>query len=135
MSKTNNDVTPVLYPTTLSTMKLADRGGQHKSILATCTIVILLLIQTAILAQSSSFFNQRDDKYRLLGLKRAKEAYETSRSEYERYKDMYDRQLVAAAELERVRSTYRDAEVNYQQSLLAVLFEQQYVTVASAVKY
>ncbi len=117
------------------TTQRGDRGGLRTGILATLVIAILLLIQTAILAQSSSFFNQRDDKYRLLGLKRAKEAFETSKSEYERYKDMYERQLVAAAELEKVRSAYRDAEVNYQQSLLAVLFEQQYVTVASAVKY
>jgi hypothetical protein len=102
---------------------------------AACLLVLLLLADSALLAQSSSFFNQRDDKYRLLGLKRAKEAYETARAEYERYQDMFTRQLVASAELERVRSSYRDAEVNYQQSLLAVIFEQQYITVASAVKY
>lgn len=104
-------------------------------VLTTLAMVLLFLVESALLAQSSSFFNQRDDKYRLLGLKRAKEAYETAKAEFERYQDMYSRQLVAAADLERVRSAYRDAEVNYQQSLLAVLFEQQYVTVAAAVKY
>jgi hypothetical protein len=135
LNKTTTDVSSIADPSSELTLCDADRKGLHRNILAFLTIAILLLIQTAILAQSSSFFNQRDDKYRLLGLKRAKEAYETARSEYDRYKDMYDRQLVAAAELEKVRSAFRDAEVNYQQSLLAVLFEQQYVTVASAVKY
>jgi len=114
---------------------LPRRRGVHAGRWAAIVAIALLLMQSAILAQSPSFFNQRDDQYRLLGLKRAKEVYETAKAEYERYKDMYDRQLVASAELERVRATFRDAEVNYQQSLLAVLFEQQYVTVSSAVKY
>jgi hypothetical protein len=80
-------------------------------------------------------FNQRDDEYRLLGLKRAKEAYEVARAEYDRQKELFDRKLISSIELERARVNMSDAEVNYQQSLLAVLFEQQYVTVSSAVKY
>ena len=86
-------------------------------------------------AQNSNPFNQRDDKYRLLGLKRAKEAYEVARSEYQRQEEMFNRQLITKAELERARSIFSDAEVNYQQSLLAVLFEEQYVSVEGAVKY
>lgn len=86
-------------------------------------------------AQSGTFFNQRDDSYPLLGLKRAKEAYETARSDYERQKDLFDKQLVSRQALDRAFRDFSDAEVNYQQSLLAVLFEQQYVVVSSAVKY
>lgn len=135
MKKITNDLAAIRNTSPNPHSQIADQRGPYKRLLVASMIAMLLLLQTAILAQGSGFFNQRDDKYRLLGLKRAKEAYETSKSEYERYKDMYGRQLVAAAELERVRSAFRDAEVNYQQSLLAVLFEQQYVTVASAVKY
>jgi hypothetical protein len=80
-------------------------------------------------------YNQRDDKYRVLGLKRAKEAYETTRRDYERQLEMYNRKLISQAELDRTRNVFADAEVNYQQSLLAVLFEQQFVSVARAVKY
>jgi uncharacterized membrane protein len=89
----------------------------------------------AATAQTQVPFNQRDDQYRLLGLKRAKEAYEVARSEYERQKDLFARNLITKADVERARSLYADAEVNYQQSLLAVLFEQQYVSVLEAVKY
>jgi hypothetical protein len=85
-------------------------------------------------AQTQVPFNQRDDQYRLLGLKRAREAYEVARSEYERQQDLFNRRLITQAELERARSVFTDAEVNYQQSLLAVLFEQQYVSVLEAVK-
>src|SRR5713101_6755177 len=86
-------------------------------------------------AQSGSMFNQRDDQYRLLGLKRAKEMFETARKEYERQQQLFAKGLISQAELDRIHSNFSDAEVNYQQSLLAVLFEQQYVTVAKAVKY
>ncbi len=80
-------------------------------------------------------FNQRDDQYRVLGLKRAKEAYEAAQKEYERQKMLFGKGLISQAELDRSRAGFADVEVNYQQSLLAVLFEQQYVTVVSAVKY
>jgi hypothetical protein len=86
-------------------------------------------------AQSSSMFNQRDDQYRVLGLKRAKEVYETAKNEYERQKMLFEKGLISQAELDRAKSYFADAEVNFQQSLLAVLFEQQYVTVAKAIKY
>lgn len=86
-------------------------------------------------AQTGTYFNQRDDQYRLLGLKRAKEAYEIAKAGYDREKALFDQQLVTQVELDQARANMSDAEVNYQQSLLAVLFERQYVTVASAVKY
>ena len=94
----------------------------------------LALCGTALHAQSYNPFNQRDDEYRLLGLKRAKEAYEVARAEFSRQEELFNRALITQADLERARSAFSDAEVNYQQSLLAVLFEKQYVTVKTAIK-
>jgi hypothetical protein len=85
--------------------------------------------------QSGTFFNQRDDTYPLLGLRRAKEAYDTQRDEYERQKGLFDKQLISEAELDRAFRDYSEAEVNFQQSLLTVIFEQQYIVVSRAVKY
>ncbi len=103
------------------------------------TVLILLIILAAHTAvcfsQSGSYFNQRDDQYRLLGLKRAKHAYEVAKKEYERKEDLHQKGLITDAALEQAFSIFSDAEVNFQQSLLAVLFEQQYVTVEKAVKY
>ena len=101
-----------------------------RSVLA--CLLALMLVETAL---SQVNYNQRDDKYRLLGLKRAKEAYETAKRDYDRQAEMHVRQLISQAELDRARNIVADAEVNYQQSLLAVLFEQQFVSVARAVKY
>lgn len=80
-------------------------------------------------------YNQRDDQYRLLGLKRAKEAYEVARAEYDRQKSLFEKGLISQVELNNARNRFADAEVNYQQSLLAVLFEKQYVSVMRAVKF
>ncbi|UCD18073.1 MAG: hypothetical protein JSV44_03960 [Candidatus Zixiibacteriota bacterium] len=98
-------------------------------------LMLLLLSPVVATGQIYNPFNQRDDQYRLLGLKRAKEAYEVARAEYERQQKLYERDLITQAELDRARMTFSDAEVNYQQSLLAVLFEEQYISVSSAIKY
>ena len=89
----------------------------------------------AVHAQSGTFFNQRDDQYPLLGLRRAKEAYETERDDYERQKELFDKQLISQTELDRAYRNFSEAEVNFQQSLLTVIFEQQYIVVSRAVKY
>jgi hypothetical protein len=85
-------------------------------------------------AQTGSMFNQRDDTYRLLGLKRAKDLYDVARRELDRQKELFRRGLISQSDLDRAEASFADADVNYQQSLLAVLFEQQYVTIARAVK-
>src|SRR5512138_1972392 len=97
--------------------------------------VCLLPADFAFGQGATAAFNQRDDKYRLLGLKRAKEMYEVARADFDRQKELYDKQLITQQQLEQARRNFSDAEVNYQQSLLAVLFEEQYVSVASAIKY
>ena len=85
--------------------------------------------------QSGTFFNQRDDTYPLLGLRRAKEAFETQKEQYARQKDLFDKQLISEADFDQAFRNYSEAEVNFQQSLLAVIFEQQYIVVSRAVKY
>lgn len=99
-------------------------------------IVFLLLLLSELAAQNpGSYYNPKDDKYRLLGLKRAKEQYEAAKAEHERSLILFQKEMLSMRELERIKSAYSDAEVNYHQALLAVLFEQQYVSVVEAVKY
>ncbi len=98
-------------------------------------ILVMTVLAAGLQAQAYNPFNQRDDTYPLLGLKRARQAFETARAEFERQQSLYDRNLISDVELQRARNSFTDAEVNYQQSLLAVLFEEQYITVSKAVKY
>ena len=104
------------------------------------SLILYLLLLAMVLALTSEAqtynpFNERDDQYRLLGLKRARQAYLSARSEFERQQKLADDGLINARELELARNVFTDAEVNYQQSLLAVLFEKQYLTITEAVKY
>lgn len=94
-----------------------------------------VLTPISVQAQSGTFFNQRDDTYPLLGLRRAKEAHDTQRDEYERQKGLFEKQLISEADLDRAFRNYSEAEVNFQQSLLAVIFEQQYIVVSRAIKF
>lgn len=98
-----------------------------------CFLLLSVLISQAGWAQVN--YNQRDDQYRLLGLKRAKEMFEVAREEFEQQKKLFEKGLISQIELDRARGRFADAEVNYQQSMLAVLFERQYVSVSRAIKF
>jgi hypothetical protein len=102
--------------------------------LALLLAFLLSSLAGPVLAQSGTPFNERDDQYRLLGLKRAHRAYEIARESYERQKGLFDEGVLSQAEHDTAQQLLSEAEVNYQQSLLAVLFEQQYVAVYEAVK-
>jgi hypothetical protein len=88
----------------------------------------------ALFSQQGTYYNPRDDQYKLLGLKRALDAYNISKAEYERQKALFDRGLVSKSDLGRVENTFHDAEVNYQQSFLAVIYERRYIAIQKAVK-
>ena len=99
-----------------------------------CLILLVGLCST-VSAQAYNPFNQRDDQYRLLGLKRAKEAHDIARTDLERNRELFENGHISSTALEQSRRVFSEAEVNYQQSLLAVLFEEQYISVVEAIKY
>ncbi|HSR67225.1 MAG TPA: NEW3 domain-containing protein [Acidobacteriota bacterium] len=99
------------------------------------TLAVALDAVPSLRAQLGNPFNERDDKYRLLGLKRAKAYFEQAQSDFERSRKLYEQKLITRAELDRARATLSDAEVNYHQSLLAVVFEGQYVAIIEAVQF
>ena len=98
-------------------------------------LLLLILPEAPVFSQTSNTFNQRDDTYTLLGLKRAKQDFETAKTEYELQVNLFEKGLINKIELDKAKNRFIDAEVNFQQSLLAVIFEDQYVTVSEAVKY
>jgi hypothetical protein len=100
-----------------------------------CSLIAVFLLASAVSAQQGTFFNERDDQYLLLGLKRVKVSYEASKTEYARKQQLFDQQLISQAELDMSEINFTEAEVNYQQQMLAVMFEAQYVTIQSAMKY
>ncbi len=98
-------------------------------------ILVLLVFQSVYSQGVGSYYNPKDDEYRLLGLKRAKELFDVAKSEFDREKQLYEKGLISAKNYDQAKMAFADAEVNYQQALLALLFEQQYVSVVEAIKY
>jgi uncharacterized membrane protein len=86
-------------------------------------------------AANAQMLNQRDDSYPLLGLKRAKNAYDIVKADFERREKLFTENLISREEFDRARQAFSEAEVNFQQSLLAALFAKQVVSVDKAVKY
>lgn len=101
---------------------------------------LLALCFTAFLteqsfAQQAEGYNPRDDQYLLLGLKRAKDNFEFARNEFERNKTLFEEGHISREKFDQIQKRFTDAEVNYQQILLSILFENQYITISKAVKY
>lgn len=100
------------------------------------TLFSFSIIPKNLLAQGgSSFYNPQDEKYLLLGLKRTKENYEYARKDFERNKALFEEGQIAQARYDESRKQYSAAEVDYQQQLLSIIFEKQYITISNAVKY
>lgn len=99
-----------------------------------CALVLVLLAPLTVFSQQGTYYNPRDDQYKLLGLKRALDAYNIAKSDFERTKTLFERGMSSKVELERSDRTFREAEVNYQQSFLAVIYERRYISIEKAVK-
>ncbi len=84
---------------------------------------------------TSGYYNPRDDNFKLLGLKRAKESYELAKDELGRKKILFEEGQISQSQYDEVRKNYSIAEVDYQQQLLSILFGSQYVTITNAVKH
>ena len=52
---------------------------------------MLLGLSQSFAQNPGSYYNPKDDKYRLLGLKRAKEQFEAAKAEYERNQTMFEK--------------------------------------------
>ncbi|MFC1495503.1 NEW3 domain-containing protein, partial [Thermodesulfobacteriota bacterium] len=69
------------------------------------------------------------------GLKRAKDAFEFAKSEFDRNKLLFEEGHISREKFNQVQKRFTDAEVSYQQMMLSILFENQYITISSAMKY
>src|SRR4051794_21198506 len=75
-----------------------------------------------------------DERRYLLDVRRNQILLEQARSELERVKKLNDEGLMSRADLDRSQSAYARAEINFQESLLALLDVQPRISVARAVK-
>jgi hypothetical protein len=97
--------------------------------------VLASALHRPALAQNYGNYNPRDDQYRLLGMVRAQADYETALRDYERARDLRQRNMNSEQDLERARSLMQGARVNYLQAALAIVFATPHVTIDQAVKF
>lgn len=87
-------------------------------------IIVIFFVSNFLIAQNpGSYYNPKDDQYRLLGLKRSKEAFESAKVDFDRQKALYEKKMISDADYQRAKTVFSDAEVNYQQALLAVILK------------
>jgi hypothetical protein len=93
-------------------------------------VVLLMTTGTAFVQQG----NKRD-QYPMLELKRVKSNYEKAVTEYERAKKGHGYGVVSDQDLNLKQIEMTNTEIEYQKSLLNLIFEEQYVTIVGGLKY
>jgi hypothetical protein len=94
-----------------------------------------LLVTNNTFAQGSGYFNPRDNDYPLLGLKRAKEEYDFFKKELERKTALLQDGQISQRDYDQAKKDSITSEISYQQNMLKIVFQNQYLTISNAVKY
>ena len=77
-------------------------GFYRKRLMMLAIVAAVAGATDSVTAQTN--YNNRDDKYTVLGLKRAKEAYEYAKTQFEQNKQLFEKQLISKIELDRARN-------------------------------
>ncbi|MBT72572.1 MAG: hypothetical protein CMQ15_11140 [Gammaproteobacteria bacterium] len=76
--------------------------SQFMSFIRECSLICIvsaaLIFPGTAAAQQGIFFNERDDQYLLLGLKRAKVSFEVARAQYERQQEQEEQAALLASQ-------------------------------------
>jgi hypothetical protein len=127
-----------IYPAGLSKIRPGRVNVLFQKVIFAFVLTLCLtfyIAETAFAQAGSGYYNPNDETFKLLGLKRAKEDYEKASKDLERVKTLFQEGHKSQRDLDDAQEFYSNAEVNYQQQMLSVIFESQYVTISRAVKY
>jgi uncharacterized membrane protein len=78
---------------------------------------------------------RRDERYRLLELRKAYVQLMDARSRYERAKELLEKELIAREKYHEIETAYLTAEVEYSQKYLDLAYEKPHIMVKNAIKY
>jgi len=77
----------------------------------------------------------RDERYRLLELKKAYVKLMDARTRYERAKDLLGKELISREKYNEIETEYLTSEVEYSQRYLDLAYEKPHIMIVNAVKY
>lgn len=99
------------------------------------TLWLLVSGTYPVYSQYQYWYNPRDDTYRSLALRRYKQAYDAAKIRYENARKLKEQGLISEEVFNNIRTDYVSKEVQYQQQLLEVIFQQPYILIETAIKY
>ena len=121
---------------------IKNRTGWGRILSIKAVFILLFMLSFSMLTSEyvsaqggASYYNPQDEKYVLLALKRAKDNYEFYKKELERVKILFKDGQKSQKDYDDIKKTFDNAEVDYQQQMLSVLFQDQYIIISNAVKY
>lgn len=97
-------------------------------------LIILAAIAAAAFSQSTGIAQQDDEQRRLLEVRRRQLELQAARRQLERSEKLAREGLLSQTDVERDRASVANAQLNYQQSVLALFDIQPRISVRSAIK-
>jgi hypothetical protein len=104
------------------------------------TLPIMILFASILLGLPSpataQYFTERNDEtYLILALKKQKAQFDAAKAEYVAALELQKKELIARKEFDRIRTSFVNEEISYQQAMLRVIFDQPHIVIEKAVKY
>ncbi|OGD27555.1 MAG: hypothetical protein A2028_03950 [Candidatus Aminicenantes bacterium RBG_19FT_COMBO_59_29] len=100
-----------------------------KAITALVVLILILGLMTHLGAQEQS------QTMKLLTLKKAQLQFEKTKGDFDRSLKLMEQGLTSEQEFAQIRTTYLQAQVDYQQALISFMGSEARIAVASAVKF
>ena len=101
------------------------------------TFLVLVLFSipcSRIPGYSQSLNSERNDEtFLILALKKQKAAYDLAKSEYQSALELVKRELISREEFEKTKASFIN-QINYQQAMLRVIFDQPHILIEKAVR-
>lgn len=98
-------------------------------------LTFIFAILWAQLTLAQQFWNPNDERFKSLYLEKVQSEYKLQKEEFNRQKMLRDKGLIAEKEFRESEARFKNAQITYQQAILALAFEQPHITIDKAIKY
>ncbi len=112
------------------------------SVLCSCLLLFVLFAAEVSSCRAAPQYDdleiidlKRDERYRLLELKKAHVRLMDARTRYERAKELLEKELISREKYNEIETEYLTREVEYSQRYLDLAYEKPHIMIKNAIKY
>lgn len=87
------------------------------------------------LAAAQVLYNPNDERFKSLYLEKVQSEYKLQKDEFARQQELRKKELISEKEFRESEARFKNAQITYQQAILALAFEQPHITIDKAIKY